>query len=334
MGIRFGYRAEAEGHQPDELLKFAVLAQSYGFDFVPISDHFHPWFHTNAACPFAWSWMSAAAATIPKIRLGTIVTAPIGRYHPAVIAQAFATMDAMFPNRMFLALGTGEAMNDSPLGYPLPKFSERLERFKESLEIIRSLWASDFVNYSGEYYTLKDAKLYTKPKGRIPIYVAANGPHAASLVGKYADGYATVDPLMGNIKNLWPIIDGAANEVGRDASQLTKNVELFFSYSQNYDEALASARKWKSALIPNILNLPIHDPRELERQGNQISDDELAKVWTVTTEAEPIIKKAEEAISLGYNEIQLHSASPSEENFLQMCNRDVLPQLKQDFSST
>ncbi|MGD0688996.1 MAG: TIGR03557 family F420-dependent LLM class oxidoreductase [Candidatus Bathyarchaeia archaeon] len=334
MQIRFGYRAEAEGHPPDELLKYAALAHKFGFDFIPISDHFHPWFHTNAACPFAWSWISAAAATIPNIRLGTIVTAPIGRYHPAVIAQAFATMDAMFPNRMFLALGTGEAMNDSPLGYPWPKFPERLERLKESLEIIRSLWASDFVNYSGEYYTLKDAKLYTKPKGRIPIYVAANGPQAASLVGKYADGYATVDPLMGNIKNLWPIIDGAAKEAGRDASQLTKNVELFFSYSQNYDEALASARKWKSALIPNILNLPIHDPRELERQGNEISDDELAKVWTITTEAEPIIKKAEDAIALGYDEIQLHSASPSEENFLQMCNRDVLPQLKQEFSST
>jgi coenzyme F420-dependent glucose-6-phosphate dehydrogenase len=334
MRIKFGYRAEAEGHQPDELLRFAALAQSFGFDFVPISDHFQPWFHTNAACPFAWSWISAAAATIPNIRLGTIVTAPIGRYHPAVIAQAFATMDAMFPNRIFLALGTGEAMNDSPLGYPWPKFPERLERLKESLEIIHSLWASDFVNYSGKYFTLKDAKLYTKPRGRIPIYVAANGPKAASLVGKYADGYATFDPLMGNIKTLWPIIDAAAKEAGRDASQLTKNVELFFSYSQNYDEALASARKWKSGLIPNILNLPIYDPRELERQGNEISDDELAKVWTITTEAEPIIKKAKEAIALGYDEIQLHSASPSEENFLQMCNRDVLPQLKQEFTST
>lgn len=333
MQIQFGYRAEAEGHQPDELLRFAALAQTSGFDFVPISDHFHPWFHTNAACPFAWSWMSAAAATIPKIRLGTIVTAPIGRYHPAVIAQAFATMDAMFPNRVFIALGTGEAMNDSPLGYPWPKFPERLERLKESLEIIRQLWTMDFVTYSGTYYTLNGAKLYTKPKGRIPIYVAANGPQAASLVGKYADGYATIDPVMSNIKTLWPIIEQAAKDAGRDANQLSKNVELFFSYSQNYDEALASARKWKSGLIPNILNLPIHDPRELERQGNEISDAELAKVWTITTDAEPIIKKAEEAISLGYNEIQLHSASPSEDNFLNICNKEVLPQLKQEFSS-
>lgn len=333
MQIQFGYRAEAEGHQPDELLRFAALAQTSGFDFVPISDHFHPWFHTNAACPFAWSWMSVAAATIPNIRLGTIVTSPIGRYHPAVIAQAFATMDAMFPNRVFIALGTGEAMNDSPLGYPWPKFPERLERLKESLEIIRQLWTMDFVNYSGTYYTLNGAKLYTKPKGRIPIYVAANGPQAASLVGKYADGYATIDPVMSNIKTLWPMIEQAAKDAGRDANQLSKNVELFFSYSQNCDEALASARKWKSSLIPNILNLPIHDPRELERQGNEISDDELAKVWTIATDAEPIIKKAEAAISLGYNEIQLHSASPSEENFLNMCSKDVLPHLRQEFGS-
>lgn len=333
MRIEFGYRAEAEGYQPDELLKYAALAQKVGFDFIPISDHFLPWFHTNAACPFAWSWMSAAAATIPHVRLGTIVTAPIGRYHPAVIAQAFATMDAMFPGRIFIALGTGEAMNDSPLGYPWPKFPERLERLKESLEIIRGLWTSDFVNYSGTYYTLKEAKLYTKPKGRIPIYVAANGPEAASLVGEYADGYATIDTVKENIKNLWPIIDRAAKDAGRDANQLMKNVELFFSYSNDYEQALTSARRWKSALIPNILNLPIDDPRELERQGKEIPDEELTKVWTIGTDAEAIIKKAEDAISLGYNEIQFHSASPSEEDFLTLCSKDVLPYLTQKFES-
>jgi coenzyme F420-dependent glucose-6-phosphate dehydrogenase len=331
--IEFGYRAEAEGHQPTDLLRFSTLAQQSGFSFVPISDHFHPWFHTNAACPFAWSWISAAAATIPQIRLGTIVTSPIGRYHPAVIAQAFATMDAMFPNRIFIALGTGEAMNDSPLGYPWPKFPERLERLRESIEIIRQLWTSDFVNYSGTYYTLNEAKLYTKPKGRIPIYVAAEGPHAAHLVGKYADGFATIDPVKADIKKLWPIIEGAAKDAGRDANQLIKNVELFISYSEDYDEALSSARRWKSGLIPNILDLPIHDPRELERQGNEISDEELEKVWTIATDAEPIIKKAEESISLGYNEIQFHSASPSEEIFLNMCRKDVLPNLKEKWGS-
>ena len=333
MQIAFGYRAEAEGHQPDELLRYAALAQKIGIDFVPISDHFHPWFHTNAACPFAWSWMSAAAASIPDIRLGTIVTAPIDRYHPAVIAQAFATMDVMFPGRIFLALGTGEAMNDSPLGYPWPEFTERLERLKESLEIIRTLWNSDFVNYSGTYYTLKDANLYTKPKGRIPIYVAANGPKASELVGRYADGFVTFDTVKENIKDLWPIIDKAASDSGRSSDKIVKNVELFFSYSQDYQAALASARRWKSGLIHNVLDLAIHDPRELERRGNLISDEELEKVWTITTDADAVIKKVEKSISLGYNEIELHSASPSEETFLQMCNEEVLPYFKQNLSS-
>lgn len=330
MKVQFGYRAEAEGHQPTDLLQYAALAQKAGFDFIPISDHFQPWFHTNAACPFAWSWISAAAAIVPTVRFGTIVTAPIGRYHPAVIAQAFATMDYMFPNRLFIAVGTGEAMNDSPLGYPWPKFPERLERVKESIEIMRKLWTSDFVSYTGSYYTLKDANLYTKPRGKIPILVAANGPKAAALVGQYGDGYATVDPVKENIKHLWPIIEQAAKDAGRDASKLSKNVELFVSYSKNYDDALKSAKRWKSGLIPNILNLPIADPRELERRGNQIPDSQLANAWTVTTEPEDIIKKVEAAISLGYDEVQLHSASPSEEEFIAMAQKDILPHLNRD----
>ena len=239
-------------------------------------------------------------------------------------------MDSMFPGRVFIALGTGEAMNDSPLGYPWPKFDERLERVKESIEIIRQLWTSDFVNYSGTYYTLKNANLYTKPRTQIPIYVAESGPHAATLVGKYADGYATVDPVKENIKQLWPIIDQAAREVGRDANKLSKNVELFVSYSKNYDEALVSARRWKSGLIPNILNLRVADPRELERRGDEISDSELAKVWTITTDPEDIMRKVQSAINLGYDEIQLHSASPSEEEFLEMCDRELLPNLKEN----
>jgi len=328
MQVQFGYRAEAEGHQPDDLLRYAALAQQVGFDFVPISDHFQPWFHTHAACSFAWSWISAAAATIPTVRFGSIVTAPIGRYHPAVIAQAFATMDAMFPGRIFIALGTGEAMNDSPLGYGWPKFDDRLERVKESIEIIRQLWTENFVDYAGKYYTLKKANLYTKPKTRIPLYFAANGPKAAELVGRYADGYATVDPVKENIKHLWPIITRAAESAGRDASKFSKNVELFVSYSKNYEDALASTRRWKSGLTPNILDLPIADPRELERLGNQVSDSELAKVWTITDDPEDIVEKVHRAIDLGYNEIQLHSASPSEEEFLSICKDEVLPQLR------
>jgi coenzyme F420-dependent glucose-6-phosphate dehydrogenase len=328
LPIQFGYRAEQEGHQPSELLELTRLAHEVGFQSMPISDHFHPWFHSGAAGGFAWAWISAAAATVPEIKLGPMVAAPIGRYHPAIIAQAFATMDEMFPGRFFLGLGTGEAMNEVPLGFPWPKFEERLERLKESVEIIRALWLSDFVKYEGKFYSLNGANLYTKPRTRIPIYLAANGPKTAALVGKCADGYATINSTLGRFKELWSIIERTAKNAGRDPASISKHIELFVTYNEDYDKAVKAARKWKSVLIPDVFNSPIYDPRELEKRGEEeCSDLELADVWTVVTRGEDLIKKAEDAIAMGFNEIEFHSASTNEEEFLQVCRKSVLPYL-------
>jgi coenzyme F420-dependent glucose-6-phosphate dehydrogenase len=294
---------------------------------MPVSDHFHPWFHSGAAAGFAWTWISAAAATVPEIRLGPLVATPIGRYHPAIIAQAFATMDEMFPGRFFLGLGTGEAMNEVPLGFPWPKFEDRLERLKESVEIIRALWYSDFVKYEGKFYSLNGANLYTKPRTRIPIYLAANGPKAAALVGKYGDGYVTINPMLPKFKELWSIIERTAKGAGRDPASITRHIELWVSYSEDYDKAVKAARKWKSGLIPDVFNSPICDPRELEKRGDEYSDLELSRVWTVVTHGEELIKKAEDAIAMGFNQIEFHDAGTSEEEFLDVCGKNVLPYL-------
>jgi len=294
---------------------------------MPVSDHFHPWFHSGAAAGFAWTWISAAAATVPEIRLGPLVATPIGRYHPAIIAQAFATMDEMFPGRFFLGLGTGEAMNEVPLGFPWPKFEDRLERLKESVEIIRALWSSDFPRYEGRFFSLNGANLYTKPRTRIPIYLAANGPKAAALVGEYADGFATINPMLPKFKELWSIIERTARDAGRDPASISKHIELWVSYSEDYAKALKAAGKWKSGLIPDVFNSHIYDPRELEKKGDEYSDLELSRVWTIVTHGEQLIKTAEDAIAMGFNEIEFHSASPSEEEFLDVCGKDVLPYL-------
>jgi len=331
LPISFGYRAEAEGHQPSTLLGFALKASNAGFDFVPVSDHFHPWFHTGAAACFAWAWLTAAAATVPRVKLGPMVAAPIERYHPALIAQAFATMDEMYPGRFFLGVGTGEAMNEVPLGYPWPQFTERLERVRESVEIIRALWSGEFVDYPGRYYKLKGARLYTKPRTKIPIYLVANGPKAAVLVGSHADGFGTIDSTSAKFKQIWSIVEASAKKAGRDASKISRQIEMWVSYDKDYDRALASTRKWKSGLIPNVFNLPIYDPRELERLGNEAKDSELGKTWTIATSAEQLIKKAESAMSIGFNEIQYHSSSPSEEEFIRVCSKDVLPYLKSTY---
>jgi len=331
LPILFGYRAEEEGYQPSRLIELAKLAHEAGFEFMPISDHFHPWFHTGAAGGFAWSWISAAAALVPELRFGPMIAATTGRYHPAIVAQAFATMDEMFPGRFFLGLGTGEAMNEVPLGFRWPKFDERLSRLKESVEIIRRLWGSEFVSYEGKFYSLKGANLYTKPRSGIPIYIVANGPKSAVLVGRYGDGFGTVDSMMSKFGGLWTIIERSAREVGRDPDKISRNIELWVSYDKDYHRALKSAGKWKSGLIPNVFNLPIYDPRELERLGNQHTDSEIAEVWTIATSAEGLIKKAEQAIRIGFNEVQFHSASPSEEEFLDLCGTEVLPYLKETY---
>jgi coenzyme F420-dependent glucose-6-phosphate dehydrogenase len=331
LPIEFGYRAEQEGHQPSVLLRLARSAQKAGFVFMPISDHFHPWFHTGAAGGFAWTWISAAAATVPDMRFGPMVIAPIGRYHPAVIAQSFATMDEMFPGRFFLGLGTGEAMNEVPLGCPWPEFEERLERVKESVEIIRALWSEDFVRYEGRYYSLNGANLYTKPRTNIPIYLAANGPKAATLVGQCADGYATIDPTLIRFKELWSIIERSARHSGRDPAKISKHIELFVCYGEDYDKAVKAARKWKSSLIPDVFNSRIYDPRELEKRGSMYPDSVLAKTWTALTSKEEIIKKAEDAIAMGFNEIEFHCASTDEEDFLDVCRKDVLPYLVAEY---
>jgi len=334
LPVTFGYHAEAEVHQPSELLKLALQAHHSGFDFIAISDHFHPWFHTHAASCFAWSWITAAAATVPSVKLGPIVSGAIGRYNPALIAQAFATMDEMFPGRFFLGLGTGEAMNEIPLGISWPKFDERLQRLKETVEIIRALWTTEFVDYNGKCYSVKGANLYTKPRTKIPIYMAASGPRSAALVGSYADGYAAVDHLLPRFKEIWRAIESSAKKAGRDPLEISKNIELFVSYDKDYARALSSVRKWKPVLIPDVVNQPIYDPRELEDRGSHIDDSEIKKTWEIATDVEQLIKKAESVISVGFNEVQFHSSSPSEEEFMRACRKEVLPYLKSTYGKT
>jgi coenzyme F420-dependent glucose-6-phosphate dehydrogenase len=331
LPVAFGYHAEAEGHQPSELLKLGLQAHSSGFEFIAISDHFHPWFHSHAASCFAWSWISAAAATVPDLKLGPLVSSAVGRYNPSLMAQAFATMDEMYPGRFFLGLGTGEAMNEIPLGVRWPKFSERLQRLKETVEIIRALWTTEFVDYCGQCYSVKGANLYTRPRTKIPIYLAASSPRTAALVGSHADGYATVDHLLPRFEEIWQAIESSAKKAGRDSQAISKNIELFVSYDKDYAKALSSTRRWKPVLIPDVLNQTIYDPRQLERYGTEIDDSEIEKTWMIVTDAEQLIKKAESVLSLGFNEVQFHSSSPSEEEFMRVCSKEVLPYLKSTY---
>ena len=185
---KFSYFLGSEQWQPEELINHAKLAKEVGFDMVTISEHFHPWVDDYSASNFTWSTLGALAVTTPDLDLGTGVTTPLWRMHPGVVAQASATIDRLSQSTFHLGVGTGENINEGPLGYEFPKYDERASRMRESLEIIRRLLSGEKLNYEGEFYQTNQAKLYSPPQKYIPIWMAAGGPKSANLAAEYADG--------------------------------------------------------------------------------------------------------------------------------------------------
>ncbi|MEK6977453.1 MAG: TIGR03557 family F420-dependent LLM class oxidoreductase [Candidatus Hydrothermarchaeota archaeon] len=332
MDLKLGYWAATEQYPPERLLEFAVLAERAGFESVLASDHFHPWFHTDAHASFTWVWMAAAAERTTRMEIGTGITAPILRYNPAIVAQAFGTLGALYPGRISIAVGTGEAMNEVPVGYHWPRFKERAARLEEAVKIIRLLWKEAFVSFQGKYFQLRDANLYTKPKKPIPIYIAASGPTVAEMAGRLGDGLLTIPHDERHYREvLFPAMERGAREAGRDPAGIEKVIELKFSYDEDYDRAARSIRPWASTAIPNVLNMPVYDPRELERKGTDVPKEELLKGWWVTTDPEEHIEKIGRFIRLGFNRVQLHSSSPDEEKFIAVYGKQVLPYLREEF---
>jgi coenzyme F420-dependent glucose-6-phosphate dehydrogenase len=332
MGFTLGYASQTELYHCRILLEHAVLAEKAGFETLWVSDHFHPWSHSEAQAGHTWVIIGAAAARTSKIKFGTAVTCPLFRYNPAITAQAFATLRAMFPGRIFIGLGAGEAMNEIPVGYDWPSPKERIERLDEAIQIMKLLWSRSFVTFNGKYYRLRRANLYTKPETPVPLYVAAFGPKVAKLAGKYADGLLTslVDPDRLN-KVLLPAVAEGAKETGRDPSGIEKVVELGVAYDEDYDKAVKKVRFWAGTLFPFMFKLPIYDPREIENMGKLVSDEALAKAFFICTKAEDIIKPIERAVKMGFDHAYLQSTSPDENRFFEIAEKHVVPYIKSTY---
>jgi coenzyme F420-dependent glucose-6-phosphate dehydrogenase len=332
MTLTIGYYSDITQHNPTEALNNAVEAEKAGFDSIWTSDHFHPWVHTNANCGFAWVWLGALGQRTGRISMGTGLTSPILRYHPAIVAQAFATLENMYPDRIFLAVGTGEAMNELPLGLEWPSFKERAERLEEAVKIIRLMWTSEFASYRGKYYRLRKANLYTKPRKAIPVYIAANGPTVAEMAGRLADGFLTCPFPDDHYKNtLFPALERGAKKVGRDPAKVEKLIELQVSYDEDYERALENARWWSPTAMPIFFKAPIFDPREIESYGSLVSDEALRSAWFISNSLDDHIKNIERYIKLGFRNIHLQSCSPHDLGFIHAFGEKVLPYLKDSY---
>ncbi len=188
--LKLGYKASAEQFGPTELLQFGCLAEAVGFDSVFISDHFQPWKHTDGHATFSLAWLGALGARTSRILMGTSVLTPTFRYHPSIVAQAFATLGAMFPERVVLGIGTGKSLNDVPATAVVwPEFKERFARLREAVTLMRRLWTEERVTFEGQYYRTQSATIYDRPQKPVPIYVAAAGALVAKYAGRAGDGF-------------------------------------------------------------------------------------------------------------------------------------------------
>ncbi len=307
----------------NSMLGYTVQAEKAGFTAIWTADHFHPWFHTGARETQAWIFNTTVLDRTQHVPVGTGLTSPVLRYHPAIIAQVFASMEAIFGKRVFLTLGAGEALNELPLGYEWMTTRERRERVIESVRMIRKLVSEDFVNFKGKYFTLRDANLYMRAS--FPIYIGASGPKMAEVAGELGDGFLTIKGAEYAKSELFPAIEKGAKKVGKTLADITKVVEIDMSYHLDYDAALTPLRTQAGTLRPEVFVDPIYDPRVIEKMGSQISDSELAKSFVVAQKAEDIIKPIEQAFELGFDHVYVASLSPDEKSFIDLCGQKVLP---------
>lgn len=351
-----GYWASQEQYSMQELIDFVQEAEKGGFETTLTSDHFHPWSHTNGHGNFTWVWISAVAERTKKMKLITGVTAGVYRYNPGIIAQAFASLDVLYPGRIGLGVGSGEAMNEVPLGFDWPSAEIRVERTTETIQIINILWNKNkslknleklsntdseinnsphssidkdgFVTFNGKYHKIKNAKLYTPPSTNISLYMAASGPQAIKSAARYTDGLITTSKPDG-AKEVFDVFDKAALEVKKDPDSLQKIAKPKVSYSQDYEKAFKACEFWRTTQIDDAFDTDISDPRILEEKAKQeVSDDELKKSTIIVTSIEDLISPIEKYFQAGFTQLYVHSTSPNEIEFIKLFTKKVLPYFK------
>jgi coenzyme F420-dependent glucose-6-phosphate dehydrogenase len=327
--VRISIQAAHEQTNPLDLLNDVIKMDKKGIERCWSSDHYMPWWHTGSSGGAAWPWIGAALAKTTKIILGTGVTPPILRYHPAIVAQVFATLGFMFPNRVFLGVGRGEALNEVPAGNSWPSNLERFQRLKEAIHLIKKLWTEEWVNFRGQYYWVKDSNLYTKPEKPIPLYIAGLKPQSAQLAGEEGDGFITNELDVESIKNkLLPAVKEGTRRSGKDYDSLEKILFIPASYDEDLQEALQSIRFWRGAMIKAFFEVDIHDPRIIEENAQVIGDDTLQEMLLVISNAEEGIKKLKKYTDLGFTEIVLTNSSPNREKLINLIAESIAPEFK------
>jgi coenzyme F420-dependent glucose-6-phosphate dehydrogenase len=334
MTMRYGYKASAEQFAPRQLLDYSRLAEEVGLTTIAISDHFQPWRHKGGHTPAVLPWLGAIGERTSKALLGTSVLTPTMRYHPSIVAQNFATLGCLNPGRVFLGVGTGEALNETPAtAAAWPGAKERRMMLRESIQLIRQLWTEERVTFEGEYYQTDRATIYDRPEQPIPIYVAASGPLAAKLAGRVGDGFISTsgkDPQL--YRDLIEKVAEGAEAAGRTVEEIDHYIEIKVSYDHDLDYAREACAFWAPLALTPEEKSGVDDPIEMERLADEIVDRAPSR-FIVSNDPDEVVEKIAPYVEVGFSHLVFHAPGDDQERFLRQFSADVLPKLHDRFGA-
>jgi G6PDH family F420-dependent oxidoreductase len=310
-----GIFLSSEERTAPELVDLAARAEQAGFRKAWISDHFHPWVDAQGQSPFVWSVLGGIAARTSQLEVATAVTCPTVRIHPAIIAQASATIATLMPGRFALGVGSGEALNEHVLGDRWPPAEIRLEMLEEAVEVIRALWSGEWVDHHGPHYTVENARIYSRPDEPPPILVSGFGPKSVDVAARIGDGYVATGAAGGLVKLY-------RDQGGRGRAQSGMKV----CWAEDAAQAWKTAHRiWPNEVLPGELAQVLPTPRHFEQATELVTEDMVAEAVPCGPDPELHASKIQEAFDAGFDDVHVQQIGPDQEGFLRFYEREILP---------
>jgi len=318
--VTLGYALSSEEHPPRELVRQARRAEEVGFPFALVSDHFHPWIDRQGHAPMVWGVVGAIAAATERLHLGTGVTCPMIRTHPAIVAHAAATAACLMPGRFFLGVGTGENLNEHVTGGRWPAPAERIEMLEEAVEVIRLLWRGGVQSHQGRHYTVDRARLYTLPDDPPPLKVAAASPVAAELAGRVGDGLISTAPKA-------EIVERFA-EAGGDGPRIA---QMTVCWAETEEAARRTAHEWwPNVALSGDLSQELATPEHFEMAATNVREEDVAGAITCGPDPEKHLEMIRAYDEAGFTHVYVHQVGPDQDGFFRFYEREVLPRVTRE----
>lgn len=311
-----GYDLISEEHGPNDLVENAARAEEAGFEFALVSDHYHPWIERQGESPFVWATLGGIANATDDLRVGTGVTCPTMRIHPAIIAQAAATAGAMFEGRFFLGVGTGERLNEHVLGDGWPPHHVRVRMLKEAVDVIRELWTGEMTSHDGEYYTVEDARLFTLPEEPPDVAVAASGTAMAGVAGDLGDALVSTAPDEDVVGSFADAHGGEAPRYG----------QVTACWAESESEARETVHEnWPNTGLPGELGQELATPAHFEQATELVTEERATEHVPCGPDADRHVEAIEQFVDAGFDHVYVHQVGPDQAGFIDFYESEVLP---------